>query len=199
MKEKTLIFLVAENCAGKSSVARELQECFAAKLFSMREVIYTEMRYQGFTDEEIQTRGFFKEFCEGMKKNSHPAFFIKQAAYNFLDRKESVGIIESIRCPGEAAWVNEMKRQYEDLTICLIGITAPKVQRLKRFTQRDLQESLAKENTMKEFVRQEILVNSGIRPWEENVQKTMEYAHLTVENPDGGLDECVKKIKEYLF
>ncbi len=200
--KKIALFFVAENHAGKTSIAKGLEASFPTIAhYSIRAVIQKAYTDQYGVDSSALQRDHIQTFSEMMKAEYGPAIFIEEAVQLFNDSSLDLCIIESLRAPGEAAWITstEFELRFPDILPLIIGITAPVEDRLKRFLSKR-EDNIAFELTEEEFYRHETLSNHGAQdtPWEENIKETFTYVDLTVNNANRQLDEALEKICELI-
>lgn len=190
MENKVMIFLAAQNCAGKTFIAKKLVEELHARHYSVREVIQEEARIRGV---DISSREKFTKFSETRKQIWGSHVFLKKTINDFYKkRNERIAVVESVRCPGEVMYLKEKKL---DMHILPIGIISDTETRLSRFLARSSSENLASVATVAEFNAQEKLVNSGTLPWQENVSKVLDLINFKFHSSD----HFGKKIKELIL
>lgn len=187
--EKIMIFLAAQNCAGKTSIAEMLHESFEAKAYSVRKIIETEAKNRGV---KLASRKTFTQFSQGVKRVNGSGYFLQQALDDFMKEQARVAIVESIRCPGELAWIKNQQSLH--LKMVPIGIIAEEPIRYDRFLHRTGAESLASTISQEEFLKQENLVNSGKRPWQENVAEVLKAITFKIENNHQDFSELKKNV-----
>lgn len=196
MKTKKAIFLVAQNCSGKTTIAQILADNLSARIYSLREIINEFALNRGFI---LQNRESFTDFSQKNKKLYGPEFFIKKALEDFSKIQDSFAIIESVRCPGEMIWLNNNKF-FSGIQNIPIALIAPDSVRKERFYKRSTNENLSNQKSEEEFYKQEKLVNSGVEPWEENVKNTVLLTFNRFENADkNGPDSCIKHILSRIY
>ncbi len=195
-RNKKAIFLVAENCSGKTTIAKILSQNLSAKEYSMREIIRDSAIAEGV---DLQNRTEFINFSQGKKVLYGSEFFIKKAVDDFAKSNERYAIIESLRCPGEITWINQ-NHLYNGIQLIPVAIITPQELRLERFLNRSSGENLSNnENSVEEFVRQETLCNSGVETWEENIKKTILLTFHRFENIDERPDVCANNIAQKIY
>lgn len=201
MNKKIAPFFVAENHAGKTSLAEALEPHFPTIAhYSIRGVIQKAYSDEYGADNSAKRRDHIQTFSEMKKAEYGPAIFIQEAVKLFNNSSFDLCIIESLRAPGEADWIisPEFEIEFPDITPLIIGITAPIEDRLQRFLSAR-PDNLAAELTEEEFYRHEALSNHGHYPYEENIKATMLRADLIVSNANGKLDNAVEKILECIY
>lgn len=194
--KKLIIGIVAENNAGKSSMANAL-ESIGAKHYSMRQVIqerYAELNNGIF----CKTRAALNEFSQQWKKRHGAQVFIEEAIQHFCASgcTAPYAVVESLRAPGEAQWLLQLPKKIPSIDTLIVGITAPYEDRLSRFLQGGMGE-IGGELSENHFIHHESLAQGGSTEWEENVAETLKLAHKVFNNPNGPIDIFKKNIIEY--
>ncbi len=195
--KKIALFFLAESHAGKTVIAKGLEAHFPTIAhYSIRAVIQKAYTDKHGADSSTLRREHIQTFSEMRKAEYGPAVFIEEAVQLFNDSSLDLCIIESLRAPGEAAWITskEFELAFPTILPLIIGITAPIEDRFKRFLSRP--DNLTSVLTREEFDRDEVRSNHGApsNPWEENIKETFTYVDLTVSNANGQLDEALEKI-----
>ena len=192
---RLFIALGAENCSGKSSVAAKLTEGHGFHHYSVRSFIQKRFRKEYGKDPD-ELRDIYTTFSISQKQKYGAHTFIQDIVDDFLDSHHRICVCESIRSIGEVQWLHNLNTHLgQPVWYAFVMLTADKDQRRERFKKRP--DSLALELTDEEFERQEVLSNSGLESWSENIGSLKRYAHLTVKNNDGMLDEAVQQFLAY--
>jgi len=194
---KCVIFLVAQNHAGKTRIANTLKALYDLfEHYSIREII-TNRQQAATNDAPLEDRTQISKFSEFTKEKECPNTFILEALHRFHQSGNRICIIESLRCPGEGKWVTgeEIKTLFPDTDFLVIGLIAKEDERLRRFLDPSRTDNIAKDLTIEKFQEHEEMVNHGTYPWEQNVEETLRYAHYTIDNNDGMFDETITKLK----
>lgn len=199
MNKKKAVFFVAENHAGKTSVANRLVDLYYPRMvhLSIRGIIKT-MHKTLYDSAVFEDRDVIQNFSEMQKAEYGPEIFIEEAVRQFNDSVHDFAIIESVRAPGEAVWIREtLNKTFPNITPLIIGLTAPFNDRYNRFLS-ERPDNLSRELTRIEFDRQEDLVNNGMELWEENIETTMLLTDSDVSNYDNKLPEALYSIQELI-
>ncbi|HEY0979999.1 MAG TPA: hypothetical protein VGE18_01165 [Candidatus Paceibacterota bacterium] len=199
VNKKIVLFLVAENNSGKTFLADHLIKVIAnASHYSVRKKIQD--MFEGDTKQKITNdRTHLQRYSESMKAEYGPRIFIHHTVAAFNRSAFDVAVIESVRAPGEAEWIQsrEFEKEFPNIIPLLIGVTAPLRQRLRRFLS-PRPDNIASSLTPEEFRRHEEIANHGKELHEENIGVTMLYTNFIVTNVDGKVHESVEKIREAL-
>lgn len=177
---KVCTLFIAQNSAGKSVIAQQLN-ALGYYHYSVREKIGEQYRDKmGHSLEHI--RESFSSFAKNQKRLYGPEIFIREIVDDFFNSDHHFCVIESLRAPGEAAWIRYAEKQklYPGMKFILIGITARKKIRKQRFLTRT--DGLAIQATVEEFERQEHLCNNGTEEWSENISRAFQYADFILRN-----------------
>lgn len=197
-KNKIAIFIVAQNHAGKTTVQQAISEQFDSTIsYSVREIIYQSYRSK-YGTPLLEDREKIQNFSQIMKRTYGSQYFIKKALQRFQKSTAAIGIVESVRAPGEALWLQKVaEKEFPTIEIILIALTAKKEDRYKRFLTKRV-DNISPILTLEEFDHQDAMVNKGVRDWEENVEKTMRYADRTITNNNGELERVKKQVKSII-
>jgi len=190
------VFLVAENHAGKTSVANGLgAEYKDFGHYSIREIIKT-MHLLTTDENPLTDRDGLQAFSQAMKKQYGPEIFIKKALTEFDNSSHKICIIESLRCPGEPHWLrHHSAKDFPDIDILIIGLTASVPERYGRFCH-SRQDNIATVLSYEEFIRHDDLVNKGTQSWEENIAETIKNVDYSIRNADNALSSTIIQFKQ---
>ncbi len=167
-------------------------------IYSAREIIAS--RHSVINKKAIPVdRAEYKAFCLEQKQHHGAHTFIHEMVEKFSRTNEQVAIIESVRSPGEVAWIKTLTHlpNGEQVDVALVHITADEMQRLEWFMRRD--DALTSELTPEKFYEQEKISNSGDEPWAENISLVASEADFVVENVKGRLGNSVDEILDFIM
>jgi ABC-type dipeptide/oligopeptide/nickel transport system ATPase subunit len=192
--KKLIIGIVAENNAGKSTVAQVLAQMGGIH-YSMRDVIKTE--YLRLNSEHVEeSRAALSFFSQTQKSTFGPQVFVAKAAKDFISQDHPYAAIESIRAVGEARWLLSLP-QFDDFKTLIIGVRAPYQDRLHRFLSGGM-GTISGDLTEENFQHHESISKGGTNEWSENVSITMKLAHVVFENPNEKLPKLKNQIENYI-
>lgn len=174
--------------AGKGTVVEEFVAHYGARHFSVSGLIKEEGLKEGIHCEDRDALRFFGNSLRG--KNG-PDYLVRTLADRAVLQKEGSFIIESLRCPGEIAYLS---RRFE-MQFTLIGVDAPVEVRYDRifFNRGEIKDQVS----LEEFKLQEKLESENLNRWEQNLPLCMEMVRprFRVWNEFGPID-LRKRVKE---
>ncbi|HTH93487.1 MAG TPA: AAA family ATPase [Candidatus Paceibacterota bacterium] len=200
MKKDSIIIapITATNAAGKSSIALELGKQLGMKSVSAREVLtglfYTDYQREPLSQTELG------EFANEIRKDQGPEWLVKKVYSDILWKNiPGVYILESIRCPGELMYLQELREKYPHAVFKPIAIDAPKKVRYRRMVARP--QDFKTPQSYRQFLMYEAEEYDQPEPWQMNIKKCIELVppegHF--ENLNGHFYETVGKIRDYLM
>lgn len=188
MKKFHVIGFTGTNGSGKGTAVKEFISHYGAKHFSVSGLIEEEGIKRGIPCKD---RDALRPLGNSLREKYGPDYLVRTLADRAVLQKEGSFIIESLRCPGEIAYLS---RRFE-MQFTLIGADAPVEVRYDRifFNRGEIKDQVS----LEEFKLQEKLESENTDRWKQNLPLCMEMVRprFRVWN-EFGLGDIRKRVKE---